>query len=93
MTLRTLTLFKEAKFALVYFAIDQTFSILENRKLQTETRDCAKERGSKVKVKSGKDVYEAEIVELNGKDLLQHLNHHRIHSSLKSLLDVLPLMH
>ena len=57
---------KEAKFALVYFAIDETFSILETRKLVTETCDHPKARGSKVQVKSGKDVYEAEIMELNG---------------------------
>ena len=67
MTLRTLTLSKEAKFALAFFEIDKTFSVLETKKLQTETYGCDKERGTKVKVKSGQDVYEAEIIAVNGK--------------------------
>ena len=66
MTLRTLTKCQEAKFSFVYFEVDETYSIVETRKLQTTIPGALKEQGSKVKVKSGRDVFEAEIVELNG---------------------------
>jgi hypothetical protein len=73
MTLRTLTKCQEAKLSLVYFEVDETYSIVETRKLQTTIPGALKEQGSKVKVKSGRDVFEAEIVELNGKYTLRNV--------------------
>ena len=61
------------KLSLVYFEVDETCSIVETRKLQTTIPDALKEQGSKVKVKSGRDVFKAEIVELNGKYTLRNV--------------------
>lgn len=62
MTLRTLTKSQEAKFSLIFFGVDRTFSITEKRKLQAKHPGTDKVLGSKVTVKSGKQVFDAEIV-------------------------------
>ena len=70
MTLRTLTLVKEARYALVYFAVDDTFSVLETKKTRTED-NAPKIRGSMVNVKIGDDDFEGKIIELNGKKFMK----------------------
>ena len=61
------------KLSLVYFEVDETYSIVETRKLQTTIPGALKEQGSKVKVKSGREVFEAEVVELNSKYTLRNV--------------------
>lgn len=75
MTLRTLTTSQEARFSLVFFEIDETYSIVETRKLQVLTSGAERIRASKVQVKIGRQMFEAEIVEQSNSqnDLEKHL--------------------
>ena len=66
MTLRTLTACQEAKFAWVFFEVDKTFSIVDTWKLKTKIAGAIKQQGCTVNVKSGRDIFEAEIIKLNG---------------------------
>ena len=61
MTLRTRTLGQEAKFSLVFFDVDRTFSIVEMRKLQVVTPEASRVIGARVQVKIGKEIFEAKI--------------------------------
>ena len=64
MTLRTLAV-QEARFSLVFFDVDRTFSIVETRKLQAVIPGSRKIIGTRVQVKDGKETYEAEIRDQN----------------------------
>lgn len=62
MTRRTNTA-RESRFSLVFFEIDDTYSIVETRKLEASVSGAETIRGAKVRVKSGKELFEAEIIE------------------------------
>ena len=64
MILRTLAV-QEARFSLVFFDVDRTFSIVETRKLQAVISGSRKITGTRVQVKDGKETYEAEIRDQN----------------------------
>ena len=62
MTRRTSTT-QESRFSLVFFEIDDTYSIVETRRLEASVSGAEIIRGAKVRVKSGKEFFEAEIIE------------------------------
>ena len=62
MTRRTSTT-QESRFSLVFFEIDDTYSIVETRRLEVSVSGAEIIRGAKVRVKSGKEFFEAEIIE------------------------------
>lgn len=64
MTLRTLT--KKQNYALVYFDIDNTYSIVDSKKI-TDIASVIREKGSVVNVKCGAVTYKGEIIALHGK--------------------------
>ena len=62
MTRRTSTT-QESRFSLVFFEIDDTYSIVETRRLEASVSGAEIIRGAKVRVKSDKEFFEAEIIE------------------------------